>query len=139
MTKIKIIPYDKSHLVGFPLQESQQGEMPLIVMSTSVTMVVEDKPIAIFGAFNFCAGVLQVWALLSDDVKKYPISFHKSCQELLLFLEHKEKPRRIQIDVRVDFERALDFAYSLGFQPEGIMKKYAKDGTDCYLFAKVAK
>lgn len=44
---------------------------------------------------------------------------------------------RIDTSVHCHFAQAIRWAEMLGFQNEGLMRKYDPDGLDCYLYAQV--
>ena len=46
-------------------------------------------------------------------------------------------PRRIEMHVARGFGAGARLAFVLGFEVEGLMPKFAPDGTDYFLFAKV--
>lgn len=133
---IRVEPFLPEHLENLVVQESQRHEKPTRLRD-GTTLFKGDQILGIVGGFKWNPGVIQIWAILSEDIKKYPISFHKICLELIDFCEQQHSPRRLQIDVRVDFERGQRWAESMGFIREGTMKKFASDGSDCYLYGKV--
>jgi hypothetical protein len=136
--KIKVIPFKLEHLEKLEVRkDGQPSEMPKTVLTTAWTYMVEDKPIAIFGGFVFIPGVIHFWAMLSDDVKKYPVEFHKQTLDILKWYEETEKPRRLQWEVRCDYEEGQRWAESLGLQREGILRKWTPDGADHYLYARI--
>ena len=137
MSKIRTEDYNPSHLEKIRPKEIHKDSMPNQIRSRAVSLLVDDLVLAIFGGFYVSKGVFQIWGIVSNDVRRYPVSFYKHTKSLLSFFEKKESPRRIQIDIRVSHKDLSHWAKSLGFSPEGIMRAYESDGEDCWLFAKV--
>ena len=138
MASIIVVDYRPEHLEKLSVKKIHQGEIPKTIMTVALTLLRDGLPIAIVGGFLFTPGALHLWALISDEVRRVPIAFHKACLELLLFIEETHHPRRIQMDVRVSYLEGQKWAESLGFLREGIMRKYAPDGEDAFLYARVA-
>jgi RimJ/RimL family protein N-acetyltransferase len=46
--------------------------------------------------------------------------------------------KRIQASVHTNDQQAIRYVEWLGFENEGLMKKYGPDGSDYYRFARVA-
>lgn len=135
---IRVIPFQPEHLEQIELKENYvQGECPKTIMNTAFTLMREDKIIAIIGGFPFVPGVVHFWAFISKHVKDCPVDFHKKCLEIIEWYEVNEKPRRIQFEVKATYEMGRKWAESLGMQSEGLMRKWAPDGTDCYLYARI--
>lgn len=133
---IKIVDYHPDHLEKIELKSCHKAEVPKTVLTEAVTILKDDKPLAIIGAFAFIVGTYHIWGLVSEDVGKYPISFHKSCKSLLRFFESQYSPRRLQIDVRVDCPENAYWAELLGFEREGVMKNYGLDNSDYWLMSR---
>jgi RimJ/RimL family protein N-acetyltransferase len=53
------------------------------------------------------------------------------------YLQEEFDYQRIQASIAVTDKTAKRFAEWLGFQNEGVMKKYGPDGTDYYRYARV--
>jgi hypothetical protein len=134
---IKIVRFAPDHLEQLNLRP-EQGEKPEMVGGNVLTFLHDEKPIAIVGWFLLAPGVAQCWALISEDVKKCPKSFHKNILLLLRWHQDKFEIRRFQMSVSCEFQTGWRWAKALGFTCEGIMKKYAANGSDCWLFGRVA-
>lgn len=135
---ISVIPYQPEHFDQMSLKDCHKEEKisrPEGVRA--VTYMHQDKPIAIVGAIEFIPGVLVAWSLLSDEVKKTPVAFHRATRHLVNFYLESGY-RRIQITVRQDYEDGWRWAKALGFKCEGIMRKYGPDGSDYVMFARTA-
>lgn len=133
-----VIEFKPEHLEKIRVKEVHSGEVPKTVMTRAVTVMDGELPIAIFGSFNFVPGVMHIWALVSEDVYKKPITFYRIVRNLLKFYETREKPRRIQIDIKSGHPELQKWAEAIGFKHEGIMRAYGANGEDFHLYGRVA-
>lgn len=131
---IKIVPARQHHLDAIRPREPK----PMDLSMEAITFLHNDEPIAIVGWYLISPGVLQVWSLISDGVSQCPIAFHKSVRLLIEHGFERFELRRMQMSVRLGFGPGWKWAKALGFNCEGVMKKYGTDGSDYWLFARVA-
>lgn len=108
-----------------------------IERSPGFTIFQKGWPVAIFGASFLNRKVIQIWAVTSPEMTKYPITMHRLCAKLLREYRHAHGIHRAQITIRPDFPRAVEWALALGFSYEGKLVKYGEDGSDFLLFSKV--
>jgi hypothetical protein len=125
--------YEKIRLKSIYGPEKIEG-----VLGPAFTFLIDEQPIAIFGMYLIGPGLGQVWALTSDDLRREALGFHKAVLGLIYWSFDNWKLRRMQMSVRVGYTEGWKWARSLGFKCEGVMKAYSPDGTDCWLFARVA-
>ena len=95
--------------------------------------------LGVFGVQVRWEGVGQFWLMMAKDFKE-----HISGTRALLIISRKvdELIRknnlwRAEAMVRTDFMVAIEMMGFLGFEREGLMKKYFPDKTDAILYAKV--
>lgn len=93
-------------------------------------------PVAILGVTVLWPGVAEVWSIMTDDIRKVPVAFHRFCERLLRSTMKKHKLHRAQCNVRGDFTTGLRWAEALGFQREGLLRQFGPDGSDYILFAR---
>ncbi len=134
---ITVIDYSPSHLEKISPKKCHEGEIPKLVSSRAITLMNGETPLAIIGAFAFCAGVLHIWAIVSSEVKDTPIEFARSCVRVRDYYEKTFRHRRMQIDVRSDDPCLEKFAQFVGFSKEGLMKAYGPSGKDYWLYGRV--
>lgn len=133
---LTVVEFKPEHLENISLKEIHSGEIPKAVTTYALTILDKETPLAIFGGFFFVPGIIHFWGLVSDDVRKKPIAFHKMVRHLLEFYENRDKPRRMQIDVKADYLEGKKWAKSLGFELEGTMKNYGVNGEDFHLYGR---
>jgi hypothetical protein len=134
---IRVVDYEPTHLANLSLRACHSGERPASISGSAVTFLMFDEPIAIFGWYFISPGVMQVWALLSDKVTQFKKSFHKQVGLIIEYAFEKWSLRRMQMSVRCDYQAGWKWAKALGFNCEGVMKRYGPAGQDCWLFARI--
>src|SRR3990167_3641486 len=124
MSDIVITDYKPEHLVGFNLMDCHLSEEIKEVNTEAVTFLSKGKPIAIIGWFLIAPGVLQVWSILSKESCNHKFSFLKSVVHLIRYGFDRFSLRRMQMSVKVGYDRGWKMAKFLGFKCEGIMHSY---------------
>lgn len=132
-----MVNYDPKHLQEIQILDCHKSEGITQVNTEAVTFLDGTKPIAIIGWFLISPGVLQLWAILSEDICNYRFSFPKCC--LVLIKEGFERYgfRRMQLNVKEGYEIGIRWAKFLGFNCEGLMTNFDPSGLGCYLFARI--
>jgi len=102
-----------------------------------LTIHAKDTVLAMICISLINGGVAHVNAFLMCEIHKYPVSFVRFFKKLLIdkILEHKL--HRVQMDVPADYPEAHALAVSLGFSPEGVMRKYGHNKKDFVLYARL--
>lgn len=101
------------------------------------TLVHEGRPIAVVGISMYWEGVAYAWAFVSPEVGKHRKSFIRGTKDLIHWAMDAFKLHRLQATCVTDpplFYRTLEV---LGFEREGLMRRYGLDGSDHYLYAFV--
>ncbi len=131
---IRIVSYRPEHYEQLERGDWHKNEPCLPPSGRAVTFLVNDKPMAIVGAYQVLPGVAQLWAYVSKQVDK---RFARIAKLALEYFMLNESLRRVQMTVRADYAKGKRFARFLGFEPEAIMQKYGTDGSNYWLYAKV--
>lgn len=134
---VDVVDYAPDHLERIVLKNVHDGERPKEIFGNAVTILIGEVPIAILGWYFISSGVVQAWALISEEVKKAPKIFHKTVKSLIGFSFEKYSLKRMQFSVRCDYPAGWKWAKALGFECEGIMKQYGAGGANCWLLARV--
>jgi hypothetical protein len=135
---IKLVEFDQKHLAEITPKSCHDGEMPEAILGQALTLTFNDTPAAIFVWKGVCPGVMQVSAFISEIVKEHPFTLHKTAKHLIGYAFAEFGIQRMQMSVRCGFNEGWDWARSLGFQCEGIMRQYGPNKSDYWLFARVA-
>lgn len=99
----------------------------------SFTAIEGNQVIAIAGIAPQWEGRAIAWALISEDAGKHFLAIHRAVKGFL----NQCDIRRIEAFVDADFEQGMKWMEMLGFENEGLMRKFSIIGNDCYLFARV--
>jgi ribosomal protein S18 acetylase RimI-like enzyme len=106
-------------------------------LGLAVTALVHGKPVAMFGCIMLWTGVAEMWSIISDDARRYPKQLTLVAKSFSDIVAQSLSLHRLQLTVRSDEPRALRWAEYLGFEIEGLMRKYSPDGADTYILARV--
>jgi hypothetical protein len=124
------LPYAKA----IPIDKMLEAQARL---GLAVTAMVHNKPVAMFGIVYIWSGVGEMWSIISDDARRYPKQLTIVAKEFSDIAVQSLALRRLQITVRSDEPRSLRWAEFLGFENEGLLRKYSPDGVDTYILARV--
>ena len=101
------------------------------------TGTVNGEIIGCGGVCMYWEGVGEAWASLSPRVTAMRKSVYLCLRECLRIIWTTFAMRRIQAIARCDFEAAQRLLEHLGFVQEATLRRYAPDGVDCFLYAKL--
>lgn len=96
-----------------------------------------EEVIAIVGLTLLWPRVADIWAVISDDVKKSPISFHKRIKHALSFYSEKLDIKRYQVFVQSEYSDGCKWMKVLGFKVEGLLEKFGPEGKDYYIMGRI--
>ncbi len=99
----------------------------------------DGKCIGAWGLIPLWEGNSRAWALFSERIlSKYPGAMIRRLKKDLDQYEsaHPEL-NRIEATVSADHIKGHKFIQWLGFDEEGLMRRYAADGSDAYLYARI--
>jgi RimJ/RimL family protein N-acetyltransferase len=147
---VEIVPFEVEHLVElmrrelteFTLQRSDEiakarGEFYLS-RGPCFSAVEDGVIVGAGGLIIMWPGVGEGWLMANKDAalrhKRYA---YEVVIKHIIKLACDLDLRRIQAHVDVNVPAAVKFAEQLGFQREGLMRKYGEDGSDHYLYAIV--
>jgi hypothetical protein len=81
-------------------------------------------------------GVGQVWIIMPEKTR-HAKSLFRLFKNKLDYLTKKNNLWRVQAYARIGLDESHTLLRHLGFETEGIMRKYTPDKADCILYAKV--
>jgi RimJ/RimL family protein N-acetyltransferase len=105
-------------------------------MGTATTVFQHSKPIAIMGVVYFWNGVGELWSLFDEDARKMPMTMLKTGRSYCDIAFRYLHLHRLQITVRTDDNRAINYARHLGFDTEATLKEYGPDRVDYLLMTR---
>tara|TARA_R110002167_G_scaffold62113_2_gene175400 strand:- start:611 stop:1051 length:441 start_codon:yes stop_codon:yes gene_type:complete len=109
----------------------------LFAPGLAFTGLIDGYVIASAGIKPLWPGVGEAWIVASDNMPKKKLSVIKLIKENFDRMIHDNGFVRVQACIRSDWPEAKRFAEFLGFEHEGIMKKYGPDGQDYLRMARV--
>lgn len=107
------------------------------VNGPAFSLIADGVVISIFGGAFLWPGVVEIWALTTELVHKYPKAFHSTVKGILSIYPKILKVHRIQCTVHTDNKRAAKWIERLGFEKEGVYKMYGADKSDFIRYAKI--
>lgn len=143
--KIIIMPYEADHVIrekglivsGIPddalIDWAKKHEINGIAWSG----FAEGHLVAAGGVHFYWPGVGEAWTFMTSSLHKYRFSVHKHVYRLLNDIINRHKLYRVQAVINASHQAALDWIEALGFEKEGLMKKYGPDGQDYYMYGRV--
>ena len=131
------------HILDIELQAQQQSLQAQLTPEYAHSIVdhtgfgwaalLDGKTIACAGVLEFWANRGQGWALLSEVALANFIAIHRFARCVL-----RDQPfARVEIFVDQHHDAGIRWAERLGFEREGLMRRFTTDGRDCFLYAKV--
>lgn len=138
-------PYKAEHALALVVRDIEKGMKndegfarwaeEVNAPGTSYSMFVEDSLLGCAGVNILWQGVGEGWVILSPEVVHHKIKVCRAIRKYLEKIVRENNLHRVQAHVSCDFEAAINFVESLGFELEGRMKKFYPEGTDCFLYA----
>lgn len=91
----------------------------------------------VVGGFPIWGGVASLGALFTPHLLKHPVSAIRVVRKLLDDGMKEHNLHRVEIAVQDNYRAGLRYAKALGFEPEGILRKYGPDQTDHVMFGRI--
>lgn len=119
--------------IGIDVKSITQFALDYPEIRQIMAFTKDSKTILICGLSFISEGVWEAWLIPCKEIKKYAKDTVRSMKNFTDWLFDYHSAHRIQIAVE-DYN--CKWAKAIGFQFEGIVKKYHK-GVDHYMFIKV--
>jgi len=103
----------------------------------AITVLLHGTPAACFGSVSIWTGLEEMWCVLEERARKYPLAMTKIAIAYRDYRVIAGNLRRLQLNVRCSDQRAFRWAKAIGFEPEAKMRRYGPDGSDFYLMSRV--
>ncbi len=101
------------------------------------SLIHEDEIILIGGIYEIWEGVGEAFSIMSKSAIKYPKSLYASFSRSFETGIKIGRYRRVQSMVKADFKEGIRFIERLGFKREGLLKSWAPDKSDYYIYARI--
>ena len=141
------VPFNTGHVMTMNLDkyvlETVSRVVPLEVMlenqathGHAITVILHGKPTAVFGTVSIWDGVGEMWMLCEERFRKYGKSMTRAALDYIDCTVIAGNLHRLQITVRCADLRAVRWAMALGFEIDGMLKRYGPDQSDFYMMSK---
>ncbi len=124
---LSCLPTD--HMKELARQREENGQC--------ITGLINGTIVGVGGIDLLWPGVGEVWLMVSYEIDKRPFSSFEVIKDGLQKLIDDNKLWRCQAWCRKGFAKAHTLFRHLGFEVEGMAKKYLPDGADAILYSKV--
>ena len=137
---LNLIAFEPGHILDietdfqFPLSSRKAIAEHSVIDGYS--LVNDGKIVACAGVSIMWQSVAEGWLIMSSDAYKYPVSIARYTEGLFDSIMKKNNLSRIQASVNCSDEKSVKFANWLGFEYEGIMRKFGPDGSDYFRYAR---
>ena len=136
-----IVPFKQEHLdkinLLFEFSQSAKNNYKNPDELLGYTGIENNAVLACGGVHKLWKGVGEAWLMIGREGYERPKVVAKYTQYIFQHLLEDNDLFRIQASVSAIDTRAIRYAEWLGFEKEGIMKKYGPDGSDYIRYARV--
>ncbi len=144
-----LIPFEVSHLKDIELRDLDKQIIMSIPNSTERIVIqsqsgmaytgIDDEGsiIAIGGVSLIWPHVGSGWVLTSELIVKYKVWTHRIIRDILDTAIKVYSLHRIESIILKNHNVCLKWAERLGFQREGLLRKYDSQGNDYWLFGRI--
>jgi len=136
-----IVPFKKEHLskINLVFEMTQAGKDCLSGYNDVIgyTGMEGDTVLATGGVHRMWQGVGEAWLLVGKEGYDKPRTVAKYTDYIFQHILEEHEMFRIQASVSAIDPVANRYAQWLGFEKEGIMRKYGLDGSDYIRYARV--
>jgi len=140
---LKIVPLESWHLLDIEVQEAQRNcdtvlrnetnAKELVRAGPAFTALEGETPVACAGIAGCGGGRFLAWSVISQRGLARFGGIHRGVRRFLDIADY----RRIEAVVDIEHKKAIRWIEVLGFEREGVMRKYTENGRDCYLYARL--
>lgn len=132
---VDIREFDKEAISGVP--EFDERLEVYAKTGTAYTLRVDGQVVAVAGLIMHWRHVGELWAVTSSLVTKYPVAFHRAIKLGLEELIETHKLHRVECTVLIGHKVSVKWLNRLGFEIEGIKRKYDPNGNDYFMMARI--
>jgi len=146
---LEIVPYKTEHALEIIKGQAKQPALKVTEQIKEWAKTKETRGPAVTGIYDgriigcggleICwPGMAEGWCLFVEDISNYNM-VPKAVKLILKSWIEQYKLIRVQAPLRTDFPEGVHFCEWLGFEYEGLMRKYHPDGSDARMFSLVTE
>lgn len=110
---------------------------PYALRGCAFTGLIEGRVAGCAGVRPLWAGVGEAWAVFSLEALDRPVALFRAAARGLAAMEDAQGLRRIQATCHADHDAGARFLQALGFEREGLLRRYGLRGEGNYfLYAR---
>ena len=98
---------------------------------------VDGRIVASAGLVPLWKGVVEAWMISSDDIGRHQVKVARQIRTMFDDVMRQRGLYRAQANIHHKFDRAIRLAEWLGFENEGLMRRFGIEGADYFRYAKV--
>ncbi len=103
----------------------------------AITAIIHGRPAACFGSVRVWNGVEELWLLVEERTRKFPVLMTRAAKDFADYRVIAGNLHRLQVTVRSNDPRAIQWAKRIGFEQEAVLKKYGPDQMNYVLMRKI--
>ncbi len=107
------------------------------VQGMSWSAEVDGRIVASAGLVPLWQGVAEAWMISADDVGRHQVKVARQIRTMFDDVMCQRGIYRAQANIHHKFEKAIRLAEWLGFEQEGLMRRFGIEGDDYFRYAKV--
>jgi len=107
------------------------------VQGMSWSAEIDGTIVASAGLIPLWAGHAEAWMIGGDEIPRHAISVARQLRVMFDDVMWQHGIYRAQANIHCRFERAIRLAEWLGFEQEGLMRRFGAEGDDYFRYAKV--
>lgn len=146
-SKITVRDFHNIDIDRMDVRDIDKPDLPFIqemaklgLLNPGITVLKNTVPIISAGfiltPYN---SVAEVWIVCDKEAEYYKKEKLYYCSEYLEKFSYTTDVRRVQAAIRVEHEDCQRMIEAMGFEKEGVMKKYSVDGKDCIMYGRIPK
>ena len=128
-------------------EEAMAGEEPvrgfytylaqMRVQGMSWSADVDGRIVASAGLIPLWAGVAEAWMMGGDDIGRHQVKVARQIRTMFDDVMKQRGLYRAQANIHHRFDKAIRLAEWLGFENEGLMRRFGIEGDDYFRYARV--
>jgi len=145
---VRYVPFHPAHAMVMHLDDkhvravAKAGDIQMMLetqarLGNAITAYLHGRPVACFGAVDIWPGVAEMWLLIEERGRKFGKTLTRAAIVYRDYTVLSRNLHRVQLTVRSDDIRAVRWAQAIGFEQEGLMRRYGPDQADFYIFGRI--
>lgn len=142
---IKSVPFARFHADIIELNEAYEGQRQILQAYDNmrgfdvetILHVETGAPLAVISGATIFKGTYEVSALIGSLARQYPIQFFRHVRGRIEHYEKTHGVHRTQTMIRTGFPFLVKWIELLGFEREGILRKFGPEGDDYFMYARL--